>query len=231
MAHKHKPVSTKETRGVKTTSNTFEIRKKSDGSREVSGYAVKWGDLSEDLGGWRERHQKGAYTESLRSEEVLAYWSHDSNQILGRTSAGTLEVHEDETGVFYSLQVPPTTSGNDLIVSMERGDVRSSSFGFIVPSGGDNWSETSAGIIRTVTKALLLEVSPTGVPAFPTSDIVLRSAPAAIRAKLANRDVDDDDLSNGCDCDCDACNGCTAGDEEEASRNLLLTSLLLRRTQ
>jgi hypothetical protein len=87
------------------------------------------------------------------------------------------------------------------MVSMERGDVTQSSFGFICTR--DDWQMVGNEIIRTVLKAELFDVSPVTFPAYPdaTSGVraALRSAPDAIRAKLHLRDSEDDDLDVGDD--------------------------------
>src|ERR1035437_3165994 len=122
------------------TPQKFEIRKNSDGSRSISGYAATFGDLSQDLGGFREKIQPGAFSQSLKSNpDVLCLYGHDTNQILGRVSSGTLTIAEDEKGLRFTCNLPDTSTARDLIALMERGDVSQMSFGFAMVR--DDWHD------------------------------------------------------------------------------------------
>ena len=70
----------------------------------------------------------------------------------------------------YSFDVPDTTAGRDLLVSMKRGDINQSSFAFTVEK--DSWSESSKGTeIRTIEKvSRLFDVSPVSIPAYPSAN-------------------------------------------------------------
>jgi Escherichia/Staphylococcus phage prohead protease len=182
----------------------FEIRSNSDGSRSISGYAVVWNSLSEDLGGFRETIKPGAFTQSLKdSPDVLAYYSHDSSLILGRVSSGTLTVTEDSIGLHFTCKLPDTSTARDLIALMERGDVSQMSFGFSIPQGGDEWAEVNGQVIRTVIRAVLYEVSVVGQPAYSATSVNLRSCPSELRTKLKRNDDDYDDNDDNDDLDCD----------------------------
>ena len=106
---------------------------------------------------------------------MRALFNHDPNLILGRTTAGTLKLSVDERGLKYSFTAPDTTTGRDLMVSLERGDVSQSSFGFIVEE--DDWDEDENGMtIRTIKKVgRLLDVSPVTYPAYPDAEVGKRS--------------------------------------------------------
>lgn len=157
-----------------------EIRVENSESREVVGYASVFTDtdgnpaLSENLGGFRERISKNAF-DSVLDNDVRALFNHDPNLILGRTTAGTLSLSVDERGLKYSFTAPDTTTGRDLMVSLERGDVSQSSFGFIVEE--DSWDEDEDGMtIRTIKKVgRLLDVSPVTYPAYPDAEVGKRS--------------------------------------------------------
>ena len=69
---------------------------RADGGRTVSGYAALYNSESEDLGGFREVIAPGAFRSVLqKSPDVILNFNHDANYILGRTSAGTLQLRED----------------------------------------------------------------------------------------------------------------------------------------
>ena len=152
-----------------------EIRVANSESREVVGYASVFTDsegntaLSENLGGFREKIDPSAF-DNVLDNDVRALFNHDPNLILGRTTAGTLSLSVDERGLKYNFTAPDTTTGRDLMVSLERGDVTQSSFGFIVEE--DDWTEDENGMtIRTIKKVgRLLDVSPVTYPAYPSAD-------------------------------------------------------------
>jgi len=157
-----------------------EIRVANSESREVVGYASVFTDsegntaLSENLGGFREKIDPSAF-DNVLDNDVRALFNHDPNLILGRTTAGTLSLSVDERGLKYNFTAPDTTTGRDLMVSLERGDVTQSSFGFIVEE--DDWTEDENGMtIRTIKKVgRLLDVSPVTYPAYPDAEVGKRS--------------------------------------------------------
>ena len=205
---------------VSAAPQKFEIRSNADGSRTISGYAVTWQDLSQDLGGFKEKVQKGAFTQSLRDRDVMILYGHDQNQILGRVSSGTLTLAEDERGLKFSCKLPNTSTANDLVELMSRQDVRSMSFGFSVPEGGDDWQDINGQVVRTLLQVVLYEISVVGDPAYTTSSVNLRSAPAAIRAILTGgKSVlgldDPDDLSTPDDPDTTPADDQDVEDDEE----------------
>lgn len=144
-----------------------EIRTK---GRRIEGYAAKFGSDA-DLGGFSERIAKGAFAAGM-SADILALLDHDQSKVLGRTRSGTLRLNEDETGLAFSLDVPETQAGNDVLELAQRNDLGGMSFGFTVPDGGDKWE----GRTRTLVSINLLEVSVVSAwPAYPDTEIALRS--------------------------------------------------------
>lgn len=155
----------------------IEIREGEDGKRTIQGYAVKWEMKSQTMGYWyrfKEQFKKGAFTESLTNEDQRALWSHDTSQVLGRTKNGTLRLFEDEVGLRFELDLPNTTLGNDTYETIKRGDVDGVSFGF--QQQKQEWDETDPdNVVRTITKAKLMEISPVAFPAYPDSQVSARS--------------------------------------------------------
>jgi HK97 family phage prohead protease len=147
----------------------IETRVASEGNKKVvRGHAAVFGELSEDLGGFREMINPDAFNDVL-DNDVRAFFNHDPNFLLARTTAGTLRLGVDEKGLSYEFDVPDTSAGRDLLVSMERGDITQSSFAFTISQ--DSWSTTSEGEIRTIEKvARLFDVSPVSIPAYPSAN-------------------------------------------------------------
>jgi uncharacterized protein len=208
-----------ERRSVKLKASGIQVRASSKG-RTVEGYSPKWNSRSADLGGFVEVFRKGAFTESLRvNPDVLCYFGHDDGRILGRTSSGTLTIQQDDTGSWFSCLLPNTTDGNDLVELLKRGDVNAASFGFYVDDpSGENWSVLPNGqVLREITKAVLIEVSPVGQPAYPDSKIALRNMPSHIKLRDSTLGTDEDagwesllddctcSLNDPCDPSCDLC--------------------------
>jgi len=171
----------KERRGL-----SFELRMdtKEDGTQMFRGHAAVFDSPSELLAGcFREIIKPGAFTEALKVSDVRALWNHNPDHVLGRTSSGTLRMKEDETGLSVEIDLPDTTAGRDLRVSMERKDVKEMSFAFKVADGGDIWTrdaDDSGNWTRTIGKfERIYDASPVTYPAYPETDCALRSLEGA----------------------------------------------------
>jgi HK97 family phage prohead protease len=152
----------------------MELRVAGTGAPVLFGHIAVFNKLSEDLGGFREKILPGAFAESLKTQDVRALWNHDNDLVLGRMSAGTLELKEDDTGLAFKNTPPDTTWFRDRLVSLKRKDVTGASFGFYTDA--DEWTTEAGGTrVRILEKVTLLEVSP-GVtfPAYPQTDVALR---------------------------------------------------------
>ena len=73
---------------------------------------------------WREIVSPGAYDESVAADDVCTLWQHNSMEVLGRKSAGTMRVWSDDVGVGYSTLAPEWAAG--YVESVRRGDVKES---------------------------------------------------------------------------------------------------------
>jgi HK97 family phage prohead protease len=146
----------------------------------ITGYAAVFNELSENLGGFYERIEQGAFAGTLESADVRALWNHDPNYPLGRTRAGTLELSEDETGLAFKIRPPDTSYAKDLLVSMRRGDVDQMSFGFRTIR--DRWEQIGGQVIRTLLEVELFDVSPVTFPAYPQTSAAVRSKLEALTA-------------------------------------------------
>ncbi|MCP3669090.1 MAG: HK97 family phage prohead protease [Gammaproteobacteria bacterium] len=154
------------------TNDVIESRSEDD-KTVVRGHAAVFNKRSENLGGFQEIIEPGAF-DDVMGDDVRALFNHDANLILGRSKSGTLDLSVDETGLAYEIDMPDTQAARDLLVSMGRGDVDQSSFAFTVKD--DEWEEKDGQYIRTIKKAdRLFDVSPVTYPAYPDADAGLRS--------------------------------------------------------
>ena len=147
--------------------------KRSNGGVKIGGLAIPVGQWSEDLGGFREQILPGAFKTSIETDDIRSLFNHDSNFVLGRKSAGTLRLSEDERGISYEVDAPNTTWAKDLAESIKRGDIRENSFAMFVTD--DIWEERDGGMWRTVRVAQLKEIGPQPFAAYPQSDVAVRS--------------------------------------------------------
>nr|WP_277818745.1 HK97 family phage prohead protease [Bacillus sp. TL12] len=154
----------------------MEIREDAEGNKILSGYAVKWEKNSVVMGYYRkfrEQFRQGAFLESLQKDDQRFLWAHDTSKVLGRTKNNTLQLAEDSIGLRFELTLPKTTLGNDTYETIKRGDVDGVSFGFSMITEEINEPDDDL-MLRTVTKAKLLEVSAVAFPAYPDSEVSAR---------------------------------------------------------
>ncbi|MBW7636576.1 HK97 family phage prohead protease, partial [Bacillus licheniformis] len=76
-----------------------------DGPKVISGYALKFGTRSHNLGGFIEIIDKRALDHTDLSD-VRALIDHDPSKILGRVSAGTLKLDVDDVGLRFDITLP-----------------------------------------------------------------------------------------------------------------------------
>lgn len=157
------------------------------GGQKIAGHAAKFDVLSEDLGGFRERIAPGAFAKSIQSADVRALWNHDANIVLGRNKSGTLRLSEDSAGLYYEVDAPDTQLIRDMVLApIARGDVNQCSFGFYTLS--DKWAKVDGDWVRTLLEVELFDVSPVTYPAYPATDVAVRSLQAA-QAAAASPDA------------------------------------------
>jgi uncharacterized protein len=155
------------------TFKVSEFRARGDGLT-ISGHAAVFGQLSEDLGGFKEKVRAGAFKNSIAQDDIRSLWNHDANFVLGRNRSGTLRLSEDDVGLYFENELPDTSYARDLSKSMARGDVDQMSFGFITLR--DDWHlEGGDLIVRELIEAQLFDVSPVTFPAYPQTDVSARS--------------------------------------------------------
>ncbi len=150
---------------------TLEVREE-NGERVIEGYAAKYG-VEANIGPFKETISRGAFDKVLMSQDLdcRALINHDPSLILGRSSAGTLELSSDDIGLKYRVKLGNQQYATDLYESIQRGDISQSSFAFTIKD--QTWSEDRS--TRSVDQvASLLDVSPVCYPAFKEATVVAR---------------------------------------------------------
>lgn len=161
-----------ETRQFKITN--FSKRDDETGApAKIQGYAAVFNSTT-DIGGYfQESIAPGAFSRSIgQGDDIRALFDHDWANVLGRVSAHTLTLSEDEHGLKFELLLPDTTVGRDLAVSMERGDINQCSFGFVVNADAWDYSDSDYPK-RTITDVDLYEVSVVALPAYEDTEASL----------------------------------------------------------
>ncbi len=158
------------------------VETRADGGKTtVIGYAAIFGEEAE-IGEWfTEVIARGAFTKSLLTADVRAYFAHDSGRVLGRVSAGTLRLKEDDKGLAVEIDLPDTSDGRDVRTLIDRGDITGMSFGFFVYR--QEWDETVSPPKRTILEVELREVSIVSEPAYDGTSVALRSLDEARRER------------------------------------------------
>jgi len=146
-----------------------EVRAK---GRRLEGYAATFGTEARIMG-FTEVIMPGAFADTLAAKpDVLALADHDAARVLGRTRSGTLRLAEDSRGLAFSLDIPDTSAGRDVLALAERGDLGGMSFSF-TPTD-EHWT----GDRRELRAVQLHEVSVVSAwPAYPDTLVVARSMP------------------------------------------------------
>lgn len=160
----------------------LEVRAAANGAPLITGYAVvfnAWSRPLYDYAGRQfvERFDPGAFDGWLsNAPELVALWNHNADMPLARLSRGTLRIERDSVGLYFEMQPPDNSWGADALVAIRRGDVAGMSFLF--EAARDAWSppQTPDGLaMRTVLESVLHEISPVTFPAYPATNVRVRS--------------------------------------------------------
>lgn len=154
-----------------------------DGEMSIGGVTAVIGQESQDLGGFTEIIEAGAFDEAVASSDIRALFNHNPDFVLGRNLSGTLELEIRDDGLHYKVPKMPKTRA-DVFEAIERGDVTGNSFAFTVAE--DRYEKRDDGrTVRVITKFReLFDVGPVVYPAY-SQTVVSTRALAAIAAPTA----------------------------------------------
>lgn len=143
----------------------LEVKADENGRTVIRGYAAVFESESQDLGGFVEIVERGAFDEVMRSNpDVFGKYNHE--RVIGRTSSGTMRLMVDERGLRY--EIDPPRSAADVVELIQRGDVRGSSFAFRSRPADEAWERDANGrMIRRIKKfSFLGDAGPVDTPAY-----------------------------------------------------------------
>ena len=170
-------------RQVRSVPTRFETREDDNGQLVIAGYFVVFNSIYEIGPGMSESVAPGTFLSSLNGD-VRALTNHDSTLVLGRTTAGTLKLREDDVGLWGDVIINPKDS--DAVNTYERvkrGDVSQCSFGFRITKE-DTDIKDDGSVHWTIREVELYEVSVCTFPAYEATNVQARSEQLAeIRAR------------------------------------------------
>lgn len=175
---------------TRTIPNTVaEIRAGGDGPPIIEGLGSVY-DQQTTIRGWfsewDEEVAPGAWSKTIDGGDIRSMVNHDVNQLLGRTTSGSLTLEDRTDGLFYHIDVnrddPQAMSAH---AKVARGDIDGSSVWFSVIR--EEWTEPDETNslerpVRRILEARLYEVGPVVFPAFPQTTSGARSIDAVLRA-------------------------------------------------
>lgn len=147
-----------------------------DGNIYLEGYFARYDDVYHIADNATESIARGAFAESCKGD-VRALYNHNTDIILGRTSAGTLTLRDTDVGLWGCITINQNdTQAMDAYHRILRGDITGCSFGFEIPSDGQETTVREDGSVHwTITRVdPLYEVSPVVFPAYEATSIEAR---------------------------------------------------------
>lgn len=182
---------------VKIYRSVHEMR--ADG-KKIRGIACVTESWSKDLGGFREKINRGALTdELLMSSDVMLNVDHDTSKVLARSKfgKGSLRLFITDRGLEFETEAPDTQLGRDILVMLERGDYSQCSFCFSLPPNDEGlWyrNEQNEWCREITNFDKLYDVSIVYDPAYDATSVDARSM-AVVKA-LTHLDMLEKEILN-----------------------------------
>ena len=162
------------TRQVRSASSKFETREEGN-ELKIEGYFAVFNSIYQIFYDLSESVAPGAFDDTL-GDDIRALINHDSSLVLGRNTAHTLDLRQDEHGLWGSITINPNDQdAMNLYARVQRGDVDQCSFGFDILS--EDYEVREDGSVHwTIRKVRLYEVSVCTFPAYEETNVKARSA-------------------------------------------------------
>lgn len=144
-----------------------------DGNLYIEGYFAVFGSEYRMWENAIETIDEDAFNETVDGD-VRALVNHDSTLVLGRTTAGTLTLRVDRTGLWGSILINQSDQdAMNLYERVKRGDVSQCSFGFDILDQSTEVMENGTTVWR-LKKVELYEVSVVTFPAYEDTSVIAR---------------------------------------------------------
>lgn len=140
----------------------------------LEGYFAVFNGVYELWPGATESIAPGAFDDSV-GDDVRALFNHNTDLVLGRTSAGTLELRQDAHGLWGRVKINrEDTDAMNAYRRIARGDITGCSFGFDVTAQETDYRDDGT-VHWTLTRiSPLYEVSPCTFPAYQDTTVSAR---------------------------------------------------------
>ena len=158
---------------TRTINSKFTTREDGEELR-IEGYFAVFDSTTELWPGAFESIAYGAFADAIIQDDVRALIDHNTMYVLGRNIASTLELREDERGLWGSIRINPNDQDAvNLYARVQRGDVNQCSFGFDILDEETEYLEDGS-IKWTIKKVKLYEVSVCTFPAYRDTEVEAR---------------------------------------------------------
>ena len=160
-------------RQVRSLPQNFKTRD-ADGKLYIEGYFAVFDSPYPLWDGAEEIVKPGAF-EGVLTQDVRALVNHDTTLVMGRTTAGTLLLKQDETGLWGQIEINrDDTDAMNLYARVQRGDVSQCSFGFDIER--ETFVDLGDGRCRWEIEKVnpLYEVSVCTFPAYEATSVSAR---------------------------------------------------------
>jgi HK97 family phage prohead protease len=144
------------------------------GDLYIEGYFAVFNSVYELWPGATESIAPGAFDDSV-SDDVRALYNHNTDLVLGRTSAGTMEINQDSRGLWGRIRINRDDSdAMNAYARIRRGDITGCSFGFDIADQETEYRED--GTVHWTIKRVspLYEISPCTFPAYQDTTVSAR---------------------------------------------------------
>ena len=140
----------------------------------LEGYFAVFNSIYELWAGATESIAPGAFDDSV-SDDVRALYNHNTDIVLGRTSAGTMEIRQDNHGLWGRIRINRSdTDAMNAYARIARGDITGCSFGFDIAAQETDYRDDGS-VHWTITKVSpLYEISPCTFPAYQETVVSVR---------------------------------------------------------
>lgn len=152
-----------------------EFRARDDDGPVIEGYFSVFNSDYPLWDGAVEQVAQGAFSETLDGD-IRALINHDTRLVLGRTAAGTLELREDEKGLWGRIRINEKDGdAMNLYARVQRGDISQCSFGFDILDE-EHMELAENRHLWIIRKVRLYEVSVVTFPAYAETSVSARKA-------------------------------------------------------